>query len=252
MLESILIAAEKVAEKTVEQAIEKTIELTNEIAKSLESERITSTAKEASDLTNRILNPTEIDKTKSYKAMFNEIEAAKTNPETLRALYNKMEINPNIIGQSGEYCSQKILEGYGEVQNQIPSGSNKIDFGIEKTTSNIEFNELQNVNGQLEINNTYLPKNSSLAMEVKNGSFDYFRNQVNGSGSHLLEQIKAGAKEFNNSFVGINKDLEKSLMANPDRALPLLEKINDAGGKLVTGPPDIITQKIIIGELIAV
>lgn len=246
MLETIAIAAEQVAEKTVEQAVEKTVEIANEIAKHLENERITS-AKEASDLTNRIFNPTDIDKTKSYDAMFNDIEAAKTNPETLRALYNKIENGNKFKGDFGEYLAKKNIERFGEVKSQITSGSNRIDLGIEKTTSNIKLKELQNVNGQLEINNTYLPKNSSLAMEVKNGKIDYLTNEVNNG--HLLKQIEAGTKEFDNSFVGINKE---NLMANPDRALTLLEKINDAGGKLVTILPDITTQKIILGRLVAI
>lgn len=250
MIESILIAAEQVAEKTIEQAVEKTAEIANEIAKQLEKERITTSVKEASEITKRILNPTDINKTKSYKAMFNDIETAKSNPETLRALYNKIENGNKFKGDFGEYFAKKNLERFGEVKSEIPSGSNRIDFGIEKATSNIKFKELQNVNGQLEINHTYLPKDSSLAMEVKNGSIDYLEQEIKNC--HLLEQIKAGAKEFNNSFVGINKTLEKTLLANPEKALHLIEKINQTGGKLVTILPEITTQKIILGGSVAI
>lgn len=250
-----IIAATEVAERTAE--VSKLTETTiKEIGNILEKQKLTEGISNINELAKNILNPTKQDFI-DYKNMFSEIEVAKENPNVARALINKLDNGSNFKGSMGEYITGKNLSRYsiGPIESQVKvsneiGGYNKLDFKVNKINSNTEFMELKSSKDGIESIPIFLKEGQSLAMEVKNASLPYFKEQV--TGGHLLEQVRAGKSVCDSSFVGITKDLAETFVDKPEVGGPLISSINEAGGSVVIALPDIITQKIILGGLMGI
>lgn len=201
--------------------------------------------KNTENLLNSYLNPTQ-EEIYRHKKLFQNIDSGKDNIETSRALLNKLSDDSKFIGEFGEYLAGKNVSRFGEYEHGVKHGNNVIDFGCERIDKVARFNELKvsPEGNSIVIEKTYLPKGNSMALEVKNGI-----SEIN-SRSHLLEQVKAGADRFDNSYVGINQDVSEVMLNNQAKYIKAIKDINCAGGKVIEILPKKDIQEALIGRMI--
>lgn len=184
---------------------------------------------------------------KDYK-LFKEFEVAKKNPDTQMAVFNKLiSEKSNMIGQKGEcfaYDNAKNTFG-GEINSQFASGANRLDMLIRDTNQNAKIKTLRINDGIITVENSYIPKNSSVALEIKNGSVDYLRNEINSN--HALDQVMEGKRIADHSLLCIRQDVAQSLIEKQDMVKEL-QKIQECGGKIAIFLPSDVKQNSIVME----
>lgn len=240
------IVSKQIAENFFKEAIVQEIKHNelNEL-QSLMCEAGKEKGKNTENLLNLYLNPTQ-EEIHRHKKLFQNIDSGKENIETSRAILNKLSDDSKFKGEFGEYLAGKNISRFGEYEHGVKHGNNVIDFGCERIDKVARFNEIKvsPEGNSIVIEKTYLPKGKSMALEVKNGISEI------DSRSHLLEQVKAGADRFDNSYVGINQDVSESMLNNQAKYIKAIKDINNAGGKVVIALPGEDVQRALIGGMI--
>ncbi len=220
----------------------------NEVAFNLERQGIAENIEHATNLSERLLSPTKADM-QTYKRLFQDIEAAKANPETQRALFNSITRGSNLKGQLGEYISKQQLSPYGDLATQLKEGSSRLDLVVDRLRSNIKLQEVVIENNEIKLADFYAKEGQSLALEVKNGGLNYLKQEARSG--HLLEQLKAAAGH-NHQLVGISRDLIPELINEPAQSTKgMVEQIIEHG-RIVVSLPGEETQITVVKGLLRV
>ncbi|WP_274362821.1 hypothetical protein [Paenibacillus thermotolerans] len=181
-----------------------------------------------------------------YKKLAEFRELSQTDPEAARALSGDIHVK----GQMGEAIMEAQLSPAGEVKSQVPveldgaPSSNVVDLQLTESKMNLKQTELTVEDGGIVSTDNYdVMKGESASFEVKNGGMPYLRQEL--AAGELQQQIAAGKSISDHSFVVINEDTARAIMANPEAGFKIIQAIQDAGGKLIVGLPDQAVQSAI-------
>ncbi len=185
---------------------------------------------------------------KAYK-MFKELDIVKENPDTQMAFFNKMISDSNFVGQNGELIAYDIAKNTfgGEIQNQVGVGSRRLDMFLPDTKYNAKIKTLIIKDGYITFENSYIPRNKSVALEIKNGAVKYVRNEINNN--HALDQILQGKSIADHSLLCIRQDVAQTII---DKQIMLkeLQKVQESGGKIAIFLPSETVQNSMLMEAI--
>ena len=181
-----------------------------------------------------------------YKKLAHFREFSATDPEAARAMANDIQVK----GQLGESLMEARLSAYGEVKSQVPvqvegaPTSNRIDLQLLDSDANLKQTELGIEDGSvLRLDNYDVMRGDSASFEVKNGSLPYLQQEL--ASGELQQQIAAGKRISDYSFVVINEDTARAILSRPDAGASIIQMIQDAGGRLIVGLPEQAVQTAI-------
>lgn len=189
------------------------------------------------------------DHMKEYK-LFKEINNAKEYPQTRPAFINKMlSSDSNLKGQIGEtFAFQNAAETFGgEIQNQVKSGSHRLDYLVTRTEKNASIFILTVKDGKIVVEKMYIPKGKSVALEIKNGMDSYLKSEINGK--HALNQVTEGKIKADYSLLCINQDAKKAILQKQNMIEEILE-IQKKGGKMAIFIPYESMQVVKVMEVL--
>ncbi|WP_371371001.1 hypothetical protein [Sporomusa aerivorans] len=173
-------------------------------------------------------------------------ELGRMNPEAARAEFNRTIANNK--GDIGEALSESILSDSGPINRQIRvegvDKANIVDIQLDQANSPVVLKEVNIYDGKVILENNYdIVEGETASFEIKNGSFTYLQNEINGN---LKSQITAGKKLSDHSFVGINEDAFMEMKNDVATTENVLKKIHEADGKLVVMLPESSIQLAMI------
>lgn len=167
-----------------------------------------------------------------------ELEIAKSNPDTRRALLARIEsdgkgntIKENSLkGRMNEKERIADLAPYANIETEKVYKRNRVDI-IGEARQPIGFTELKDRPDGIYLKDMYINKGESFAMECKDGDLRYLQNNL----KDIRSQVIAG-KELSKgkSLLQITPENFRDLKEMPiEKQREFLNKINDAGGQVI-------------------
>ena len=226
-------AALKVKEKVIEEALRTSIELSKKLAEVKGSDLIKVNKISLDEWAKSIRESSSYNK---LSELANDFHNA--NSDNISAIFNELD-SPNVRGQLGESFVKSKFAKVGDVSSQVKSssGGSRLDIKV-KLTENTKLSKITSDNEKAFTTNVYCKKGESLGIEVKNGSFQYFKREIESG--HLIGQIKEAQSSVDRVFVAVNDEIAKGLIHEPT----LISEIENAGAEIVHVLPSIHQQQI--------
>lgn len=243
MLLEIATIGVEIGKVAVEAAAKESIRIAEESLKKRLAEGLNKELRMQSERYIRELcNPTEkYMRQRKMQELKKDLESVENNGDEAGAIFKKMMSDSNMKGIVGEHAAEVGIKHKfgGDIQRQIATGNNIVDFSVKETAKNAYAKELIIQNGEMVEKGIAIPRGKSVSFEIKNGGLEYLQQEVRSG--HLLDQIRAGNELAEHSLVGIRTDVFKQLKESTT-GIQMLEQILDAGGHIVPLMPDEITQ----------